>query len=71
MTVSTQGIETWPYPVVTPDTAGQDIGDMIRAERAGLREMLGDQGAILLRGFGIGSVDGFDAVVFDERNGRP
>jgi alpha-ketoglutarate-dependent taurine dioxygenase len=63
MTVSAQSVGTLPYPVVTPETAGRGIGEMIQAERANLREMLGDQGAILLRGFEIGSVDGFDAVV--------
>lgn len=49
--------------LVSNEAGGAEIGDLIRAEHASLRKILGERGAILLRGFEIGGVDGFDAVV--------
>ncbi|MFE9600521.1 TauD/TfdA family dioxygenase [Streptomyces hokutonensis] len=42
---------------------GSPVHDFIRAHREKLRTVLGERGAILLRGFEVGGVDGFDAVV--------
>ncbi|WP_433449932.1 TauD/TfdA family dioxygenase [Streptomyces sp. CA-142005] len=42
---------------------GTPVHEFIRAHREKLRTVLGERGAILLRGFEVGGVDGFDAVV--------
>ena len=53
-----------PLPlVVTNDEPGLGVVDRIRRDREELRGALVQHGAILLRGFDIGGVDGFDAVV--------
>ncbi|MEO3922620.1 TauD/TfdA family dioxygenase [Plantactinospora sp. CA-294935] len=62
MTLSTTDTGTMPH-LVTRESAGAEIGELIRAERAGLRKILNERGALLLRGFSVGGVDGFDAVV--------
>jgi len=49
--------------MVSREAGGAGIEELIRSERASLRKILGERGAILLRGFPIGGVDGFDAVV--------
>jgi alpha-ketoglutarate-dependent taurine dioxygenase len=62
MTISAQDVQTMPY-VVSREAGGAGIEEVLRTERAGLRKILGERGAILLRGFDIGGVDGFDGVV--------
>ncbi|MEU8961052.1 TauD/TfdA family dioxygenase [Streptomyces sp. NPDC048491] len=42
---------------------GTPVHRFIGTHREKLRTVLGEQGAILLRGFGVGGVDGFDSVV--------
>jgi alpha-ketoglutarate-dependent taurine dioxygenase len=49
--------------VVEPEGSEVDAVARIGAERAQLRKVLAERGALLLRGFDIGGVDGFDAVV--------
>jgi alpha-ketoglutarate-dependent taurine dioxygenase len=49
--------------LVEPTTAGEDAVSRIAADHAALRKQLTENGALLLRGFDIGGVDGFDAVV--------
>ncbi|MFD5111239.1 TauD/TfdA family dioxygenase [Streptomyces sp. NPDC058391] len=46
-----------------PDAPGTGIHGYIAEHRAELRELLAARGALLLRGFGVGGVDGFDGVV--------
>jgi hypothetical protein len=42
---------------------GNSLVDHVRAYRPALRAALHDTGALLLRGFPVGGVDGFDATV--------
>lgn len=42
---------------------GTPVHDFLRTHREKLRTVLGERGAILLRGSAVGGVDGFDAVV--------
>ncbi|MFB4300948.1 TauD/TfdA family dioxygenase [Actinomadura sp. NTSP31] len=51
-----------PY-AVPAEPAGADATDYIAAHRPRLRALLSEHGAILLRGFPIGGVEGFEAVV--------
>ena len=52
---------TLPYLVESAD--GNSLVDHVRAYRPALRAALHDTGALLLRGFPVGGVDGFDAAV--------
>ena len=54
--------KTLPF-IVQNDEPGLGVVDRIRRDRSGLRDRLVKHGAILLRGFDIGGVDGFDATV--------
>ncbi|MGW5054167.1 TauD/TfdA family dioxygenase [Actinokineospora sp. NPDC004072] len=55
-------LDTAALPLlVEPD--GRAITDLITDRRAELRAALADRGALLFRGFDVGGVDGFDAVV--------
>ena len=49
--------------VVEHDGSDTPVVVRVGAERAQIRKMLTERGAVLLRGFEVGSVDGFDAVV--------
>lgn len=49
--------------MVDNDDPGADLVGRIHGDRAAIRERLAEHGAVLLRGFDIGGVDGFDAVV--------
>ncbi|MBO4208618.1 TauD/TfdA family dioxygenase [Micromonospora echinofusca] len=49
--------------VLTAGTPGEPVGDRLAAERTAIRARLREHGAVLLRGYDIGGVDGFDAVV--------
>ncbi|MEU2426297.1 TauD/TfdA family dioxygenase [Streptomyces sp. NPDC007851] len=50
---------------------GTSVHDFIRTEREKLRTVLGERGAVLLRGFDVGGVDGFDGVVRAFSGGAP
>ncbi|UVS77138.1 TauD/TfdA family dioxygenase [Actinokineospora sp. UTMC 2448] len=55
-------LDTAALPLlVEPD--GRAITDLITDRRAELRASLAERGALLFRGFDVGGVDGFDAVV--------
>ncbi|MFC5287304.1 TauD/TfdA family dioxygenase [Actinokineospora guangxiensis] len=59
---SASSLESTALPLlVEPD--GRGITDLIAERRAELRAGLAERGALLFRGFDIGGVDGFDAVV--------
>ncbi|WP_456776828.1 TauD/TfdA family dioxygenase [Bradyrhizobium sp. USDA 4369] len=49
--------------VVRPVRAGLDAGSFLQANRAGLDHLLLQHGAILFRGFSVGSVERFEVVV--------
>ncbi|MFF8959801.1 TauD/TfdA family dioxygenase [Streptomyces sp. NPDC014894] len=55
---------------LTVDGDGGPASDAVRADRDALRERLYRHGALLLRGFDVGGVDGFEAVV-RELSGAP
>ncbi|MFD7814649.1 TauD/TfdA family dioxygenase [Streptomyces sp. NPDC059785] len=46
-----------------PDAPGRSIHDYLTGHRAELRALLGQRGSLLLRGFDVGGVDGFDQTV--------
>ncbi|MCJ0871771.1 TauD/TfdA family dioxygenase [Streptomyces sp. AP-93] len=48
---------------ITAPSADTDVHAYIGEHRDKLRQLLTERGAVLLRGFGVGSVDGFDGVV--------
>ncbi|MFE9995650.1 TauD/TfdA family dioxygenase [Streptomyces avermitilis] len=50
---------------------GTPVHDYIAENREKLRRVLGERGAILLRGFEVGGVDGFDGVVQAFSGSRP
>lgn len=50
-------------PYIVESAGGGSMLDHVRARRAALRGLLREHGALLLRGFRVGGVDGFDAVV--------
>ncbi len=54
----------------TVDTGIRVLLDLVRSERERLRSDLSTRGALLFRGFKIGSVDGFDQLV-RELSGKP
>jgi alpha-ketoglutarate-dependent taurine dioxygenase len=54
--------ETLPF-VYVADEPGTPATEFIAAARSDIRERLLTDGAVLLRGFDVGGVDGFDAVV--------
>jgi alpha-ketoglutarate-dependent taurine dioxygenase len=49
--------------IVDNDDPGADLVGRIHSNRASIRERLVEHGAVLLRGFDLDGVDGFDAVV--------
>lgn len=58
------GVEELALPFVyTADRPGTPAIEFAAAERTDIREELHTHGAVLLRGFDLGGVDGFDAVV--------
>lgn len=56
------GAPALPF-VVTDDGSGLGVVQRIQRDRTVLRDKLVEHGAVLLRGFDVGGVDGFDAVV--------
>ncbi len=62
MTVPALDQLTLPF-VVENDDPATNVLDRIGRDRAQIRQRLVEHGAVLLRGFDIGGVDGFDAVV--------
>ncbi|MEV6184529.1 TauD/TfdA family dioxygenase, partial [Streptomyces sp. NPDC052015] len=50
---------------------GTPVHDYIAENREKLRRVLGERGALLLRGFEVGGVDGFDGVVQAFSGSRP
>ncbi|MEO3977765.1 TauD/TfdA family dioxygenase [Streptomyces sp. CAU 1734] len=55
---------------LTIEGDGGPVSEAIRRDRANLRELLHQHGALLLRGFDVGGVDGFEAAV-RELSGAP
>lgn len=51
-----------PY-VISATSTGMETADFLAASRDTVRQRLHEHGAVLLRGFDIGGVDGFDRVV--------
>ncbi|MGV9980040.1 TauD/TfdA family dioxygenase [Micromonospora wenchangensis] len=51
-----------PY-VISSDRPGESLTNRIAAERPQIRQRLRTDGAVLLRGFDVGGVDGFEAAV--------
>jgi alpha-ketoglutarate-dependent taurine dioxygenase len=62
MTASALSKLTLPFVIANNDP-DRSLVDHIRRDLPKLRQLLVEQGALLLRGFEVGGVDGFDAVV--------
>jgi alpha-ketoglutarate-dependent taurine dioxygenase len=60
--ISTQQDYALPH-VVEADQSGYTAADLVRAEKHRLRQLLRTHGAVLLRGFPVAGIDGFDQVV--------